>query len=120
MSAPLWAQRLVERVIIAEDLDDPPTLIWRRSKRNKQSSGRTYIVKRPGRIVITAGTLRRDQRLVLLHELAHHVTLELHTPTFWAKAWELYRRYQVPIRYALQREGTYRKGAAIAYQRSRV
>ena len=84
------------------------------------SSGRYYgpWKGRIARIHVTAGTDRADQKLVLLHELAHWLTpKDHHSPRFWDKAWELYRRYRVPLRYARIREGNYRKGALVAASR---
>jgi len=83
------------------------------------SSG--YAAPTANRVHVTAGTDRTDQKLVLLHELAHWLcdVGEHHGARFWDKAWQLYRRYRVPIRYARKREGNYRKGAALAYARSR-
>ena len=82
---------------------------------HEHSSGRAW---QSGRIHVTAGTDRKDQKLVLLHELAHWLTpKDHHSPRFWDKAWELYRRYRVPLRYARIREGNYRKGALVAANR---
>jgi hypothetical protein len=82
------------------------------------SSGRCF---ESGRIVVTAGSSRLDQRVVLLHELAHHICLpgEHHGKTFWDTAWELFRWAKLPVKYVKAREGTYRKGALVAYRRSR-
>lgn len=130
---PKWAQDLVLRVALDEGRDDLPDVIWRRSKQFT-SSGRAG----RGRVVVSAahGNQRRqipwrnglgargvvsafvDQKIVLLHELAHWLTPdEHHSPRFWDKAWELYHRYRVPIRYAKLREGAYRKGALVAASR---
>ena len=139
---PQWAQDLVIRVALDEGCEILPELTWRRSRQALLSSGRAsppnhaeikpsggrwlpqkgrYKRLLNGRVVITAGKDRRDQKLVLLHELAHWLSAvyEHHGPTFWDKAWQLYRRYGVPILYAKQREGTYRKGALAAYCRQR-
>lgn len=58
-----------------------------------------------------------DQRLVLCHEIAHWLGApkEGHSPAFWRRAWRLYRRYRVPIYYALAREGDFH-GAIEAYR----
>ena len=116
MRVPLWAQDLAIRVAVDEGRDDLPDLRWRRSRGHTFSSGKAFYAT--GRVVITAGTDRRDQKLVVLHELAHWLLKEGHTSRFWDKAWEFYRRYKVPILYAKQREGIYRKGALVAYRRS--
>lgn len=115
---PQWAQDLTIRVALDEGRDMLPELTWRRSKCSECSSGHAML---DGRIVVTAGKLRRDQKLILLHELAHWLMPddEHHGPSFWDKVWQLYHRYGVPIRYAKEREGNYRKGALAAYRRNR-
>ena len=120
MKMPMWAQDLVIEVAIDEGRDDLPDVTWRHSKVNAWSSGTTYNAA-PRRIVVTAGKVRKDQKIVLLHELAHWLlpVSEHHGTTFWDKVWELFRRYEVPIMYAKTREGNYRKGAIAAYRRSR-
>ena len=161
MTAPQWAQDLVLQVALDEGRDDVPELTWHRSKRSAFSSGRTWHTS--SRIHVTAGTQRRqtqipyrsgkrtgqvsvraEQKLVLLHEVAHWLTpfekqavtygrggdwydrdgnkadaptgtrYLSHTATFWDTAWRLFRRYKVPLTYAKVREGNYRKGALIA------
>jgi len=157
MPAPQWAQDLVLRVALDEGRDDVPCLTWHRSSRSAFSSGRCFT----DRIHVTAGSSRRqtqipyrsgrrtgqvsvraEQKLVLLHEVAHwingHETRTVkagglwndangnlikdftydqnlpHGPRFWDTAWRLYRTYKVPLTYAKVREGNYRKGALIA------
>jgi hypothetical protein len=63
------------------------------------------------RIAVTAGRDRGDQKLVVLHELAHAFVGpgHWHDNAFWELAWKFYRRYGVPIRYALQREREFKK-----------
>ncbi len=132
---PKWAQDLVIQVALDEGRDELPEIVWRRS-RQFTSSGRAG----RDRIVVSAAhgdyareipwvnrnhtygvvSARTDQKLVLLHELAHWLTpREHHSARFWDKAWELFRRYRVPLRYAKLREGNYRKGALVAARRSR-
>jgi hypothetical protein len=68
-----------------------------------------------GSISITEGTALLDARLVVLHELAHYLTLQRgqrsrrtwHGRRFWAKAWELYAVYGIPLDYAWGREAEY-------------
>lgn len=137
MAIPKWADELATQVCKDYGATKPP-INWRKSRAyrkvsesfttswgerivphrsaRKFSSGVTY----PTRIGITAGTDRKDQKLVLLHELAHWLTpKEHHSVVFWEKAFELYRRYKVPMRYAQQREYRYRKTARIGYKNSR-
>jgi hypothetical protein len=115
---PQWAQDLAIRVALDEGCDTLPELTWRRSRQATHSSGKAIF---DGRVIVTAGKERRDQKLVLLHELAHWLMPddEHHGPAFWDKVWQLYRRYGVPLRYAKEREGQYRKGALAAYRRNR-
>jgi hypothetical protein len=60
-----------------------------------------------------------NHRIVLLHELAHWLLpIDVHhSDEFWDKAWELFRRYKVPIRLALRTEGTSRGESYQAYRR---
>ena len=114
---PQWAQDLVIRVAIDEGRDDLPDLTWRRGP-HLGSQGSYYGDRQ--QIIVTAGKDRMAQRLTLLHEVAHWLMPQriVHAPAFWDKAWELYRRYKVPVRFALRIEGIYRKGAILAYRRS--
>ncbi len=116
---PQWAQDLAIRVALDEECVTLPEITWRRSKWNDLSSGHSKNGQEA--ITITAGKDRKDQKLVLLHELAHWLMPgdEHHGSAFWDKAWQLYRRYGVPLRYAKEREGNYRKGALAAYRRNR-
>ena len=133
--APKWAQELIITVAIDYGRDKLPDVTWRRRHQparhdsrhgyerqaGTQSSGRAWGPVMPdrigsyatprwdwaaGRIVVTAGTDRMDQRLVLLHELAHWLSppKEHHGSEWWALACQLYRRYKVPIRFAERRE----------------
>ncbi len=143
-TAPQWAQDLVldtwlywQKAHAFENFgtwDKPlPVIDWRNTHRRgtyfkfakpKKSSGRAWnkqALVPEDRIVVTAGSERLDQRVVLLHELAHILSPvgEHHGSHFWDVAWELYRWAKIPIRYAKTREGNYRKGALVAYSRSR-
>lgn len=116
---PAWAEDLAAEVTAKYGGDKPPIAInWRRSRDNAKSTGRA----RFDRIVVTAGSERRDQRLVLLHELAHWIVGPecWHDATFWDMAWKLYREYNVPSRYALDRESRYRAEAVNAALRAGV
>lgn len=134
MPAPKWASDLLAQVWAAEAgakaPANPPTLNWR-TRRQKQwwsgqrprySTGRANLFG----ITITAGTSRQDQRLVLLHEIAHglrHAEVLAgnaagrgaggHDTRYWEIAWHLYRRYRgnVPLRSILLREQDYKVGA---------
>ena len=120
MSAPpKWANDLFDAVWWAHGEPQAiPRLTWRRSRVHGLSSGR-YLT-REHRIVVTAGKSRQDQKLTLLHEIAHALTPgEHHSDHFWMVAWKLYRRWGVPIKYAREREGKYRKGSEVAYRATR-
>lgn len=119
---PKWVTDLVTAVCLDEHRAEEPEVCWRRA-RYRLSSGSYYkpTACRPARVVVTAGRDRRDQKLVLLHELAHWLTPagEHHSARFWDTAWRLYRRYRVSLRYALKHEGAYRTSAAAAYRRTK-
>jgi hypothetical protein len=103
---PVWVQKLINKT--ADDYSVPvPPIGWRRSKIHKWSSGRTF----HHRIVVTAGKDRQDQKLALLHELAHWIVQqddarkdEVHSPEFWRVAFDLYAEHKM-IKYATYREG---------------
>lgn len=149
-NTPNWAQDLVIEASIYLEAHGRkvalPVISWRHGAR-RSSSG--HANPKGKTITITAGHDRTDQKMVLLHELAHivigceprywnierakksgwHFETEptepiviknlFHTPAFWDLAWDLYRWAKLPIRYCLNREKSYRKGAVLAYRRSR-
>jgi len=107
--APAWAARLVEEVCNAAGVP-PPVLRWRRAARSA-SSGVAHVTV--GTISVTAGTDELDQRLTLLHELAHWLgtrprrrrgRVTHHDAAFFMTAFELYRRHGIPDAEALERE----------------
>lgn len=127
---PKWATELVTQVCSDYDLEVPP-IRWRERKPMKvtvatgegvfrqtrivRSSSGLYCHKdtrRGLRIVVTAGSYDLDQRVVLLHELAHHRTPKRkHTYTFWEAAWDLYGKYLAndnELKYTYSREVAYR------------
>lgn len=65
---PDWAKKMVRK---HERSTNAVTLNWRRSRTRSFSSGRC---RWDDRIVVTAGSNELDQRHVLAHELAHHVS----------------------------------------------
>ncbi len=117
MSAPAWADRIVHEVARARRRR-PPTVRWRR-RRSLRSAGSadSHQHRDGGAISVAAGRDMIDQRLVLCHELAHWLGKrgEGHSLAFWGRAWRLYRRYRVPIHYALAREGGF-NGAVEGYR----
>lgn len=111
---PLWAAALVADVCEQHGVD-PPAVTWRRSHTSALSSGRYY--RKEHRLVVTAAGPRHEQRLVLLHELAHALTPgEHHSLTFWLTAWRLYFEHGVPVRHAQRREFGYRQTARRGYE----
>ena len=115
INPPKWAQDLVINACIKMD-SELPTLTWR--QRNSEASN-GYCDLPSRHIVIHAGKNHLDQKLYLLHELAHAITGHQHTSEFWDMAWKLYRWAKLPIKHCQKREYPYKKGAAIAYRRSK-
>jgi hypothetical protein len=114
MTAPAWARDLVARVCADADAD-PPRIAWRR-RAGEHSTGVTR--RHDGTIAVRAASDPLDQRLTLLHELAHWLSPPPrrrrgrslhHGRAFYAVAFELYRRHGVPDADALRLEsGRYR------------
>ena len=108
--APSWACELVRGVCAAAGAPEP-AMRWRHVRRSA-SSGVTR--RSAGSISVTAGTDPVDQRLTLLHELAHWLGLVPrrrrgrvlhHDARFYAIAFDLYRRNGIPDAEVLAREG---------------
>ena len=108
---PAWAAELVAATCAQAELARP-RLTWRRRDR-PASSGVTR--RGDGSISLVAGTDALDQRITLLHELAHWLTLPAvrrsrgrtphHDAAFYRAAFTLYRRHGVPDAAALEAEG---------------
>jgi len=109
---PDWARQLVA-LACAEAEVAPPRITWRVAAR-AASSGVTR--RGSGSISLVAGTDALDQRITLLHELAHWLTLPAarrrrgptphHDAAFYEVAFALYARHGIPAPAALQAEGT--------------
>ena len=108
--APRWATELVAAVCDAAAVA-PPLMRWRHAQRSA-SSGVTR--RSVGSIAVTAGTDATDQRLTLLHELAHWLApaprrrrgrAQHHDARFYAIAFDLYRRHGIPDADVLLHEG---------------
>ena len=107
--APAWARSLV--MTVCAEADAPlPRLTWRHRER-PTASGVTR--QSLGIVSVVAGRDPVDQRLTLLHELAHWLTpaprggrrrTRHHGATFYATAFALYRRHGVPDAAALAGE----------------
>ena len=114
--APQWVAELV-RDVCAAAARPVPAVHWRRARRSA-SSGVTR--QMAGTIGVTAGTDELDQRLTLLHELAHWIgprprrhrgrTVH-HDAAFYAIAFDLYRAHGIPDAEVLAREGGPHPGA---------
>ncbi len=108
MTPPHWAQQLV-MTVCTDAGTTPPRLAWR--WRNALAS--TGVARRhEGMIAVRAGRDELDQRLTLLHELAHWLgpaprrgrRAVHHGRDFYEIAFELYRRHGVPDADALRLE----------------
>ena len=106
--APAWALELVREVCRGTPT---PRLHWRRAAR-PSSSGVTR--RTGGSISVSAGSDELDQRLTLLHELAHWISPRPrrrrgrtvhHDAAFYATAFGLYRAHGIPDAEAIEREG---------------
>jgi hypothetical protein len=109
MSAPAWATELLA-LVCADAGVRPPSLLWR-TRRGEHSTGVTRHGK--GAVAVRAGDDPLDQRLTLLHELAHWLTAPArrrrgrsvhHGRGFYATAFDLYRRHGIPDADALRLE----------------
>ena len=120
MTTPAWASILVDRVC-ADAGVPPPRLTWRR----RAAEHSTGVARRHvGLISVRAGTDALDQRLTLLHELAHWVAPAPvrrrggrsvhHGRAFYRVAFELYRRHGLDDADALRLE-TARYPSALAH-----
>lgn len=107
---PAWAGEIVRDVCAAAGVAQP-SVRWRHAQR-PASSGVTR--RSTGSISVTAGSDELDQRLTLLHELAHWLgplprrrrgRVAHHDARFYATAFELYERHGIPDAEALAREG---------------
>jgi hypothetical protein len=119
--APAWARSLVLTVCAAADAP-LPRLAWRHRDRPTSSGVTRQAV---GLISVVAGQDPVDQRLTLLHELAHWLApaprgrrrrAVHHDATFYATAFALYRRHGVPDAAALAGEAA-RYPSSLAHAR---
>ena len=108
-ATPIWARVLVDQVCREADVHAPGRLRWT-SRAREASSGVTR--RHDGMISVVAGTDPADQRLTLLHELAHWLTPMKrqrgrhvhHDRRFYAIAFELYARHGLPADEGVRRE----------------
>lgn len=107
---PAWARQIVTDVCASAGVAEP-AVRWRHARR-PASSGVTR--RSAGSVSVTAGTDELDQRLTLLHELAHWLgpmprrrrgRVLHHDARFYAVAFDLYRSHGIPDSEVLDREG---------------
>jgi hypothetical protein len=120
MTAPAWAEHLMA-LVCAEAGVTPPRLSWR-NRAGEHSTGLTR--RSEGTVAVRAGSDPLDQRLTLLHELAHWLAPASrrdrgrsvhHGRPFYAVAFGLYRRHGVGDVDALRLESArYRSSLAHA------
>lgn len=117
---PRWVDLLAASACARYGRRPPRRITWYRS-RVSYSSGHCKVGD--GGLHITAGTSVRDQQYVVLHELAHHLTINRqrgngrrswHNKRFHARLMELLNAYgdETFIAYAVERETQYMKRAA--------
>ncbi len=108
--APDWAVALVAEVCTAAGVAEP-SLRWRRAARVASSGVTRWSA---GTVAVTSGSDPVDQRLTLLHELAHWVAprarrsrrrVAHHDAAFYSVAFRLYESHGIPAAEALAREG---------------
>jgi hypothetical protein len=110
MGAPTWATGLTDAVC-ADASVAPPRLVWRR-RSGELSTGLTQ--PEAGIVTVRAGTDPTDQRLTLLHELAHWIAPPArrgrraravhHGAAFYRVAFALYQRHGIADADALRLE----------------
>ena len=108
--APAWAAEIVREVCAAAGVATP-AVRWRMARR----AGSSGVTRRSaGSVSVTAGTDPVDQRLTLLHELAHWLgpaprrrrgRVQHHDARFYEIAFNLYRTYAIPDADVLLHEG---------------
>ncbi len=118
---PNWAERLVR--VVARDVGrEPPVVVWRHWRKPFSTSGVCYLEQ--DKIVITEGCRgNHDTKRVLLHELAHWITQQAHTETFYAVAFSLYARYakRITMKSCREFEDSYKpRASAAGYARYRA
>jgi hypothetical protein len=94
-TAPEWATNLVIQVCAEYNRKQPKSFQWYRTK-SKSTSGRASYDG--SRIHISAGTDEWEHKVVLIHELSHHINAKSkrgrgHNKRFWELFWELSELY---------------------------
>ena len=125
---PTWAKELAIQAVEENSRRKVPPIAWRKSSIGCSSGKARMYSQKSGFmkysfILIRAGSSEQDQKLVLLHELAHWMCSrkEHHSMKFWRLAFDLYAKYGVDSEYAKQRESSYKKKATfVIAERSNV
>jgi hypothetical protein len=104
---PQWALTVVDKVW-AYQIGRKPEVTWnignRRSDGREYTSGHCDYYNRIT-VNVVGNSPRWEQKMVLLHELAHAIDgCTGHGERFWKVAWTLYRIHNLPIRKCQTRE----------------
>lgn len=101
---PQWAIDLTKQVLADHHKPKRIELVWEVRTNRVSSSGLCHY---KSHITIVAGTDLFEQKLLLLHELAHWMLPYgvHHRWRFWKRAFGLYRRYGLDLADCLFREG---------------
>lgn len=99
VKTPAWAKRIVDEVWVSQR-GPWPTITWtigKTARRRTYTSG--WCKYWTNEIQIHAGedSPRWEQKMVLLHELAHAISPGGHDERFWRTFWTLVRRFNLPI-----------------------
>lgn len=113
-TVPIWAKPII-RTVSRQHRRRLPEMTWQTTRKLYGTAGSNDGEK----IFIRAGRSTLRTKVTLLHELAHWLTGEGHTHTYWLKAWELYRQFHIPVGYVLRIESMYKQGALTGYWASR-
>ena len=103
---PKWALTIVDQVW-ENQFGRKPVVTWNTG--NRRSDGGVYTSGHcdyHNRITVNVvgDSPRWEQKMVLLHELAHALTNCCgHNDRFWKQAWTLYRAYNLPVRKCQER-----------------
>lgn len=130
-NVPAWAEQIIVKVA-REHHRRVPDVTWRTYKVHVRTAGSTItedkkitltsLLRQRTKIIVpgvhcsrVARRERADAKRVLCHELAHWLSGEGHTRAFWLVAFELYRRFRIPLSAALRSECEYKQGALAGY-----
>jgi hypothetical protein len=116
VSPPTWVTQLLTEVCEYTKLKPIPYLIWKTHERNWTSGYANYT---DYTILLRAGTDAEESKMVLLHEVTHHLCCHnvQHSETFWRKALGLYKHFGLNMEKCLAREGSIWKGPSRVYEK---